>query len=174
MEMDGDHVSVAVQIGTRAFADLGLSNHDHARSECTLKNLVMDVSASHSDGRAPQPRSVNCLRIATMTRRLRARFSGTHLRCGLQGRQRRLTSFAIWPNVAAQSRLGSTRPGSHVAHPPPLDQSRGDCVLGRIHELLRGRKCPRDTETWCRRSPGSSDCLAHRCPGLVSRTFGLH
>src|ERR1035437_4353271 len=142
-------------------------------SGCTFKNLVMDLSASRSDGRTPQTRAVSCLRISTMTHRPWALFAGAHLRTGLQGHQRRLTSFAIWPNVAAQTRLGSIRQGSHVAHPPPLDQSRGDSAFGQVHELLRGRKCPRDTETWCRRSPGNSNYLAHHCPGFVSRTFRL-
>src|SRR5665213_3117121 len=140
---------------------------------CTLKNLVMDLSVSHSDGLVPQPRSVSCLRIAAMTHRLWALFAGTQFRTGLQGHQLRLTSFAIWPNVAAQPRLGSIRPGSHVAHPPPLDQSRSDSAFGKIHELHRGLRCPRDTETWCRRSLGNSNSLAHHCPGFVSRTLRL-
>jgi hypothetical protein len=139
---------------------------------CTLKNLVMDLSASHSDGLVPQPRSVSCLRIAAMTHRLWALFAGTQLRTGLQGHQLQLTSFAIWPNVVAQPRLGSIRPVSQVAH-PPLDQSRGDSAFGKIHELHRGRKCPRDTETWCRRSLGNSNSWAHHYPGFVSRTLRL-
>lgn len=172
--MKSDHFSVQCRSEREPLPTWVLRTTIMHVAGCTLKNLVMNLIASHADGRTPQPRSASCLRIAAMTHRLWGRFAGIHLRTGLQGHQRRLTSFAIWPNVAAQPRLGSIRQDSHVAHPPPLDQSRGDGAFSKIHELLRGRKCPRGTRTWCRRNPRNSDGLTHHCPGFVSRTSRLH
>jgi hypothetical protein len=38
--MEGDNFSVAVQIGTRAFADLGPSKHDRARFRMDAKEFT--------------------------------------------------------------------------------------------------------------------------------------
>ena len=50
------YFSVAVQIGTRAFADLGLSNHDHARFRMHVKESS-DGCERISLGRARAPAS---------------------------------------------------------------------------------------------------------------------